>query len=236
MSRLRKLINIGDDFISILFPRLCQGCGESLVRNEYMICMNCIIDMPFTNFDNVSENNLEKELWGRCYIERAAAMCFYRHGNKVQHMIHRLKYVGVKNLGFYLGKMYAARLLNSSFLEGIDIIIPVPLHPSKLRQRGFNQSEVIAKGLASVTNHPVSCNIMARTSKSATQTRKTRVERWENVEGIFELLTPETIGNKHVLLVDDVITTGATIEACVNTLKRAENVKVSVVAIAAAVQ
>ena len=236
MSLLRKIANIADDFLSLLFPRVCQACGEVLVRNERVLCLNCLADIPYTNYHLERNNDLEKELWGRCYAERVAAMCFYRHGSKIQTLIHRLKYYRIKDIGPYLGEMYGVRLKNSDFLDGIDFIVPVPLHPSKKRLRGFNQSELIARGLSSISDIPINMNILRRAKRSSTQTRKSRVERWENVEGVFELQSGELTDGKHILLIDDVITTGSTIESCINTLKGNWDVKVSVVAMAVAVK
>lgn len=236
MSRLNYLIRVADDFLSLIFPRVCQSCGDRLVQNERVICMNCLADIPFTNYHLERENNLEKELWGRCYVERAAAWCYYRRGSRVQRLVHRLKYNGIKDIGIYMGEYYGNILKKSGFLENIDLIIPVPLHPSRIRRRGFNQSLVISAGISKATGIDVESNILHRSLESSTQTRKSRVERWENVEGIFEISGANTINNMHVLLVDDVITTGSTVEACVLALKKIEGVKVSVAAIATAVQ
>jgi ComF family protein len=192
--------------------------------------------MPFTNYHLERENNLEKELWGRCYVERAASMCYYRRGSRVQRLIHRLKYYGIRDIGIFLGEYYGHILNNSGFTDKIDHIIPVPLHPSKIRRRGFNQSYLISTGLSAVTGIDIVSNVLHRSLKSATQTRKSRVERWENVEGIFETSNVDIIENSHLLLVDDVITTGSTVEACVLALKKIEGVRVSVAAIATAVQ
>ena len=235
MSRLKYIIRVADDFISLLFPRVCQGCGDILVRNEEIVCLGCLSDMAYTNYHLEPANALEKELWGRCYVERAAAMCYYRRGSRIQKMIHRLKYYGVRNIGNYLGRMYGRKLAESSFIQGVDLVIPVPLHPSRIRKRGFNQSEIIARGLAEELNLPLETGILKRIAKSATQTRKSRVERWENVEGIFSVSIPDLLKGKHILLVDDVITTGSTVESCVNSMKDIEELKISVVALATAV-
>ncbi len=236
MSRANYFIRVADDFLSLIFPRVCQSCGDHLVQNEKVVCINCLADMPFTSYHLERENNLEKELWGRCYVERATAMCFYRRGSRVQRLVHRLKYNGIKDIGIYLGEYYGSILKNSGFLESIDLIIPVPLHPSKIRRRGFNQSLVIATGISNASGIDIVNNVLQRSLKSSSQTRKSRVERWENVEGIFEITNDSTLINMHVLLVDDVITTGSTVEACVLVLNKIKGVKVSVAALATAVQ
>lgn len=232
MSRFLTVYRVLSDFISLLFPRLCQCCGEHLVRNEEVICTGCILDIPLTNFHRDIDNEMEISFWGRCLVEKAAAWSFYIRGGKTQTLTHRLKYLGITVIGTYLGKHYGRVLLASGFLEGIDIIIPVPLHRSKERKRGFNQSRVIAEGISSVTGILSTPEVLQRSAKTSTQTRKTRVERWENVEGVFRADRLLLKSVNHILLVDDVVTTGATIEACVNAIKRVADVKVSVVSLA----
>jgi ComF family protein len=173
--------------------------------------------------------------WGRCLIEKAAAFSFYNKGSRIKNLIHNLKYKGIKEIGYELGRIYALSLKSSGFTNDFDLIIPVPLHPLKKRIRGFNQSETISSGIADVTGLPVNTNSLARKSVSATQTKRSRYERWTNVEGIFQVTDPEIIKGRHILLVDDVITTGSTIESCANELLKVEGVKVSVVALAFAV-
>jgi len=168
-------------------------------------------------------------------IEKAAAFSYYNKGSRIRNLIHNLKYRGIKEIGYELGRIYGALLKSSGFTDDIDIIIPVPLHLSKMQKRGFNQCDLISEGLAIVTGLPVSKGSLARISISATQTKRSRYDRWTNVEGIFEVTDPECIRNKHILLVDDVITTGSTIESCANELLKVEGVKVSVVALAFAV-
>jgi ComF family protein len=161
------------------------------------------------------------------------AYCYFQKGGHAQKLLHKLKYKGQKEIGYELGKMIGYDLLNSPFVES-DVIIPVPLHKSKFRKRGYNQSEYIAKGIAEIMGNPVDTDSLYRAIANPTQTKRHRYERWINVEGIFVLNNPERIANKHILLVDDVITTGATLEACTNALLQAENVQVSIVALAKA--
>lgn len=173
--------------------------------------------------------------WGRCLIEKAAAFSFYTKGSRIRNLIHNLKYRGIWEIGYELGRIYGLSLKSSGFITDIDLIIPVPLHPSKKRIRGFNQSDVISKGIGDTASLPVDTNSLSRTAVSATQTKRSRYERWTNVEGIFSVTDPEQIRGKHILLVDDVITTGSTIESCTNELLKVEGVKVSVIALAFAV-
>ena len=232
---MNYVYDLWDDFISLLFPRLCYACGNHLLRNENLICTGCYVSIPRTNYHLKPENPVAQLFWGRCLVEKAAAFSYYSRGSRIRNLIHKLKYKGIKEIGSELGRIYAVSLKSSGFTSGIDVIIPVPLHASKKRSRGFNQSECISEGIADVTGLPVDTLSLVRTASSDTQTRRSRYERWTNVESIFQVVDPEAIKSKHILLVDDVITTGSTIESCVNELLKTEGVKVSVAAIGCAV-
>lgn len=232
---MNYLYDLWDDFLSLLFPRLCYGCGNHLMRNENLICTECYVVIPRTDYHNIPDNPVARLLWGRCTVEKAAAFSFYNKGSRIRRLIHNLKYKGIREVGMELGIIYGNSLMSSGFTDGIDLIIPVPLHPSKMRKRGFNQSEIIAEGISASTGIPVDKTSLIRTSKSDTQTKRSRYERWINVEGIFSLADNEALKGKSVLLVDDVITTGSTIESCANELLKTEGIKVSVAALAYAV-
>lgn len=229
---MNYLYNLWDDVISLLFPRLCYGCGNHLMRNESLICTECYVAIPRSEYHLKPDNPVAQIFWGRCLIEKAAAFSYYTRGSRIRNLIHNLKYRGVKEVGFELGKIYALSLKKSGFLDDIDLIIPVPLHPSKLRKRGFNQSDFISGGISAVTGIPVDTGVLVRTAGTKTQTRKSRYDRWVNVEGIFTVEGFDRIVNSHVLLVDDVITTGSTIESCANVILAAEGTRVSVLALA----
>ena len=205
------------------------------MRNENLICTECYVVIPRANYHIEIENPVAQLFWGRCLIERAAAFSFYNKGSRIRNLIHNLKYKGIKDIGYELGRIYGLSLKSSGFTNDIDLIIPVPLHPSKKRIRGFNQSDCISTGIADVSGLPVDTNSLIRATVSATQTKRSRYERWTNVEGIFRVIDPEIIRGRHILLVDDVITTGSTIESCANELLKVKGVKVSVVALAFAV-
>jgi len=229
------LYDLWDDFISLLFPRLCYACGNHLMRNEYLICTECYVVIPRTNYHSIQDNPVAQLFWGRCLIEKAAAFSYYNKGSRIRNLIHNLKYKGIREIGYELGRIYGQSLKSSGFVCDIDLVIPVPLHPAKKRIRGFNQSETISRGIADSAMLPVDVNSLARIMVSATQTKRSRYDRWTNVEGIFQVIDPQSIIGKHILLVDDVITTGSTIESCTNELLKVEGVKVSVVALAFAV-
>jgi ComF family protein len=227
--------DLWDDFISLLFPRLCYGCGNHLLRNEKLICTECYIVIPRTNYHLSNDNPVAQLFWGRCRIEKASAFSSYNKGSRIRNLIHNLKYKGIKDLGFELGRIYALSLHSSGFTSDIDLIIPVPLHPEKKRKRGFNQSELISLGISEVIATPVETSALIRAAVTTTQTKKSRYDRWTNVEDAFVVTNPYKIIGKHVLLVDDVITTGSTIESCASELLKIEDVRVSVVALAYAV-
>lgn len=229
---MNYLYDLWDDVISLLFPRLCHGCGNQLLRNEKVICTECYVLIPRTNFHLSPDNPVEKLFWGRCLIERAAAFSYYTRDSRIRRMIHHLKYKGAAEIGTELGRIYGCSLKNSVFLDGIDMIIPVPLHPSKRRQRGYNQSDLISRGISEAAGIPVDTEILKRTTGTVTQTRKSRYDRWTNVSDIFRVTDRLRLEGKHILIVDDVITTGSTIEACAGEILKEGNTKVSVAALA----
>lgn len=232
---MKYIYELWDDFISLLFPRLCCGCGTHLLRNEKLICTECYVSIPRTDYHLTVENPVEKLFWGRCNITRASAFSYYTKGSRIRKIIHSLKYKGIKEIGTEMGRIYAASLKSSDFLVGIDMIIPVPLHPSRERRRGFNQSDLICEGISEISGIPVRKDILRRVVLSDTQTRRSRYERWLNVDGIFDVAVPLAIEGKHLLIVDDVITTGSTIEACASEILKVKDVQVSVIALAVAV-
>jgi ComF family protein len=175
---------------------------------------------------------MARSLWGRVPCEGVAAYLFFRKGSKVQHLLHRLKYKGQHQIGTFLGQLYGQILVEQPPFNTAQLIIPVPLHPKRQRERGYNQSEMFANGLGKAMAIPVSPQNLVRSNTSETQTRKSRAERWDNVKQIFSVTDPAALEGKHILLVDDVFTTGATIEACATALFKACNVKISVVTIA----
>ncbi|MDP4207424.1 MAG: ComF family protein [Bacteroidota bacterium] len=224
-------MSILSNLLNLFYPRLCAACDDTLYRNEPFLCTGCHYNLPRTNFHKNDENDVAKIFWGRVPVQYATAFYHFQKGGLVQNLMHKLKYKGQKEIGSELGKIIGKELCQSNFNE-VDVIVPVPLHKSKLRKRGYNQSECIAVGIAEAMNKPMDISTLYRAKANATQTRKHRFERWTNVESIFALKHPETIANKHILIVDDVVTTGATLEACANALLQAENVKVSIVTLA----
>lgn len=219
-----------NDFFNLIFPKICCACNTALLKNEDIICLKCVVGLPKTNFHNDEENPVNKVFWGRVDVEMATSFYVFSKKSKVQNLLHNLKYKGVKEVGSKVGELFGIELKNSTFYNEIDFIIPVPLHKNKLRKRGYNQSEWIAKGLSKSMGIPLDTNSLYRKSDSQTQTKKSRYKRWENVGEIFDVST-KLIKGKKILLVDDVVTTGATIEACAQVLIK-HNCKVLVATIA----
>lgn len=229
---LKKTVHIWNDFISLFFPVVCVSCGKSLFRNENRICTHCLYHLPRTGFHLINDNPVAKIFWGRVNIQAAAAFFTFTKGGKVQQLIHQLKYKGQKEVGICIGNWYGHELRTNQVFQTIDLIVPVPLHKKKLRKRGYNQSAYFAEGLASSLHIPTDPAILFRSSASETQTKKSRFFRWKNVEHLFYIKNENRIQHKHILLVDDVVTTGATLEACAQALLKIEGVTVSIAAIA----
>ena len=222
-------------FVDLLFPRLCQACKANLLGTEDLICTDCLYNLPYTNFHLQAGNIVAQQFWGKVKLEHAYALLYFEKGGKVQHLMHQFKYRGMQKIGNKLGSIAGAQLLQTPMLQTVDHIIPVPLHKSRMRERGYNQSANFAKGLASTLQATVLENNLVRAVKTSTQTRKSRFARFENMQQVFALARPEELQGKHILLVDDIITTGSTLEACAQELLKVPGLKLSIATIAYAV-
>ncbi len=189
--------------------------------------MRCVDGIPETNFEKHPQNPAEKLFWGRLPLSGATAQYYFTKESLMQYLMHQFKYKGHKDLGLQWGRMMGEQLLQSGRFT-VDALIPLPLFPAKEKRRGYNQATVLCEGMAESMHIPVLDKVITRPQHTETQTKKGRIERWKNMEGKFVLTDPDSIRNKHILLVDDVITTGATLEACGNELLKAENVRLSV--------
>ena len=225
-------MNFFSDLLWMLFPRLCASCDKALNTGESCLCTYCRFHLPKTNFHLDQENPVAKHFWGKLPIQAAAAYYYFSKGEKVQHLIHQLKYEGKKEVGTFVGETYGMELKQSALFSGVQIVVPVPLHAAKLRQRGFNQSDFFGQGLSKALNIPYSGEALKRILATETQTRKHRYERFENVDRVFEINKPELLKGKHVLLADDVITTGSTLTSCAEAILELPETKVSIVAMA----
>jgi ComF family protein len=220
------------DFVSLLFPELCAACGESLMANEQLICTACLYNLPFTNFHQQPDNIVAQQFWGKLQLGGAYALYYFTKGGKVQNLMHQFKYKGVHQLGNLLGEIAGDQLIKNDVFKTVDVIVPVPLHTKRMRQRGYNQSVCFAEGLAQKLNAVVEGDNLVRLSATETQTHKSRFARFENMQDVFVVKNPERLVGKHILLVDDIITTGSTLEACGAQLLKVDGLKLSIATIA----
>lgn len=228
---IRQLLN---DFLSLIYPSGCEACQRSLVSGEEIICTYCVSDLPRLNYHFDHDNPLFKKFRGRIPIGAVTAFLKFQKKGHVQHLMHALKYKDKPAIGVALGKAYGHELVKTDHYATADFIIPVPLHKSRFRQRGYNQSERWAAGLSEVLGIPVAENLLTRTHRTVTQTKKTRLKRWENVEVAFVTQFADQLVGKKVILVDDIVTTGSTLEACAQALIESGCAEVNIVCIAAA--
>jgi ComF family protein len=220
--------DLKDSVLHLVFPHVCVGCGSDLVSEKNKICFQCHDALPSTSFHLHGNNPIEKLFWGRLPVRNATAQYYFTRESLIQQLMHRFKYRGDKELGLFLGRLIGYQLNETNRFQKIDALIPMPLFPSKERKRGFNQATLLCEGISEVLQKPVLKEAVIRTMYTESQTKKNRIERWQNMEGRFQLANTEAINGKHLLLVDDVITTGATLEACGHELLKAENVTLSV--------
>lgn len=221
----------GHNLLDTIFPRVCEVCGVTLVEGEEILCLQCLLDLPRTSLHRENFNAIHERLAGRAPIERAGALFYYYRGNPYTRLIHKAKYNNLPAIGRRLGALYAAEITDDGFFEGIDMILPVPLHWMKQIIRGYNQSREIALGIAGEAYLPVGDNLTARKGHP-TQTRKNSFDRWINARDIYRVARGSELDGKHLLVVDDVITTGATLLACCQAIKKAApTAKISVAAL-----
>lgn len=220
--------------LDIIYPRSCEACGESLLGGENLICVKCIIDLPRTNSHKESIESISNRFWGKIPVENTITYLRFSKKSKVQKLLHSLKYRNKSEVGVLLGKLYGTDLKTVAFEKKIDLLIGVPLHPTKQLQRGYNQADCIAEGLSVALDIPFETNAVKRSIHTDSQTKKSRFERFQNVENIFEVTDVEKIKDKRIAIVDDILTTGSTIESLAAILLNEGCKEISIVTIAAA--
>ena len=219
--------NITNDLIGLFFPNLCLLCNQELLTDEQHICSQCLISLPETNFHNHEENNaLEQKIKGRFPFEAASAFYYFNTASQVQEILHQIKYRGNKQLAIFMGELIAQKL--GDFFTNVDLIVPIPLHRKRIEERGYNQSELMAQGLGEAIGLPFENSLVARVRNTETQTHKTRQERIDNMKDAFEWYVPAKFYNKHLLLLDDVITTGSTLESLITVAPAEANLKFTI--------
>jgi ComF family protein len=224
MTALKQIKN---SLLHLLFPHVCIGCGSDVLETASELCVRCIETLPKTNFEMHTDNPVEKLFWGRLPLMAATAQYYFTKESLMQHLMHQFKYKGNRELGLQLGRLMGERLMQSDRFKA-DALVPLPLFPAKEKKRGYNQSAVLCQGIAEVMNIPVLHKAVTRPHHTETQTKKGRMERWANIEGKFSIANKPVIENKHILLVDDVVTTGATLDSCATELLQAQHVQVSI--------
>lgn len=222
------------DFISLIYPQLCPACDGPLYAHEKSLCTSCIHELPRTGYHLRPDNPVSRLFYGRVNLHAAAAFLVFEKDGHVQQLIHHLKYKGNKEVGVEAGMLYGNDLKKSPLFADISVVIPVPLHRDKLRRRGYNQAACFAEGIAAATGASLDTTSLFRRTATESQTRKSRFARWQNVEEVFALTDPVPLQDRHILLVDDVVTTGATLEACAAPLADIPGARVSIAALAAA--
>jgi ComF family protein len=218
--------------LHLFFPHTCAGCGTDVIDHDQLLCLHCLNDLPATNFFNQPNNPVEQVFYGRIPVANAAAGYFFTKDSLLQNLIVQLKYRGNKQIGFYLGQLLGNFLIKSDRFSDVTALVPLPLNPRREKNRGYNQATVLCNGISSVGKKPVIEKAVVRRVYTETQTHKGRISRWENMDGIFEVTNPSVLENKHILLVDDVVTTGATLEACGSEILKVPGTTLSVATLA----
>jgi ComF family protein len=219
-------------FTHLFFPHTCCGCGTDLLEEKALFCVYCLSSMPLTGFEQYASNPVEKIFWGRAEIRAASALLYFTKNSAVQQSLHRFKYKGRKEIGIYFGKRIGHALENSGRFQTCQLILPLPLFPSREKERGYNQATILSEGISSVMHIPLITDALVRVTGTATQTHKNRIERWQNMADKFLVKNEVQLLGRHILLVDDIITTGATLEACAQILLRLNGVTLSIATLA----
>ena len=221
-----------DSLTHLFFPHIGAGCGSDVINNKQLLCLACTDRLPLTNYHAHADNPVEKTFWGRIPLNHATSYLYFSKDSIVQQLMHQFKYKGNKEIGLYFGKKMGSAILSSTRIQNPDFLVPLPLHPQRQKKRGYNQAEIICRGMGESMGVPVLDHVVGRAAQTETQTHKNRESRWQNMNGKFVLKNQSLLENKHVILVDDVITTGATLEACGLELLKAQGLLLSIATLA----
>lgn len=231
-SAFKRFTQWFNDLAWLVYPEICAACERPLNAGEECICTWCRLHLPKTNYHLEKDNPVVKHFWGKIPVHAATAAYHFTKGEKVQRLIHGLKYKGRKDIGVFIGDLFGSELKKSDLFSSAELIVPIPLHKKKLKKRGYNQSDYFAEGLSRAMKIPFDSKVVKRTISTDSQTMKKRYERFENVNRVFEIANPRLVEGRHILLVDDVITTGSTLTACAETILEVPRTKVSIATIA----
>jgi ComF family protein len=232
---MRIIANILNHFFELFFPCLCVCCGKRLVRGERHLCVTCLSGLPVTRHLREEHNELENFFAGRFRFHQAASFAYFVKGGNIQKIIHEFKYRNNPGLAYYIGTLCGKEIINHNSFETVDFIVPIPLHRKRLRKRGYNQSLLVAQGISQLTGKPVNTDNLIRKINNPSQTKNSRFERWRNTEGIFDIINQSVFENKHILLIDDVVTTGSTLEVCAKLILECKQAQVSIYTVGVAV-
>ncbi|WP_242692001.1 ComF family protein [Aridibaculum aurantiacum] len=216
----------------MFYPHICTGCGTDILAPDQQLCLHCLNDLPVTNFFGHPGNPVEQIFYGRLNVYQAAAGYFFTKQSLLQHLLIQLKYRGNQEIGYYLGQQLGYLIKAHNAFATVDAMIPLPLNPRKEKKRGYNQATALCNGIAAVTNIPVIDKVVIRKVYTETQTQMGRINRWENMDGVFAVLDEPALQGKHLLLVDDVVTTGATLEACGSEILKVAGTNLSIATLA----
>ena len=224
--------NIKKSITHLFFPHNCLGCSSDVLDDKELLCAQCLNHLPYTQFLEKSNNPIDKIFYGRIPIQQAGACFYFTKDSVIQLLMVQLKYRGNKDAGYFLGKLLGYQLAKSAHFSNIDVIIPLPLNAVKEYKRGYNQALIICEGIVSVWDKPILNHIVERIVFTSTQTHENRENRWKNMKDVFKVAQPDQLKNKHILLIDDVITTGATLEACAASILEIDGTLLSIATVA----
>lgn len=225
---MKKIKPLANDLLHLFFPHNCEGCGTDILNDKSILCANCFLQLPETSFTGKHNNPVEKIFYGRIRIEHATALFYYSKDSMLQHLVTELKYHGNREIGLWIGRLMGQVFATSKSFTTIDAIVPLPLNPIREKKRGYNQAGLIAEGIQQVWSKPVITDALTRKVFTETQTHKDRITRWQTMQGVFEVTAADQLASKHILLIDDIVTTGATLESCGQSILNIPGTKLSI--------
>lgn len=225
---MKKVKPLANDLLHLFFPHNCEGCGTDILDDNSILCANCFLQLPETSFTDKQGNPVEKIFYGRIHVQHATSLFYYSKDSMLQHLITELKYHGNREIGVWIGRLMGQVSAASQNFADVDAIVPLPLNPVREKKRGYNQAGLIASGMQQVWDKPVITGAVARKIFTETQTHKDRITRWQTMQGVFEITDENQLASKHILLIDDIVTTGATLESCGQIILNVPGTKLSI--------